>query len=91
MSAINPPADYNYELKTGYIKQLLENTGEQFKKKKAGGYSIFERRIHTWCNTHLHSLSPKDISKSAWSSWNSSRKTNFLANGIRRQSVGVPE
>lgn len=34
MSAINPPADYNYELKTGYIKQLLENTGEQLKKKK---------------------------------------------------------
>lgn len=34
MSAINPPADCNYELKTGYIKQLLENTGEQLKKKK---------------------------------------------------------
>lgn len=39
MSAINPPADYNYELKTGYIKQLLENTGEQLKKKK--GWRVF--------------------------------------------------
>lgn len=39
MSAINPPADCNYELKTGYIKQLLENTGEQLKKKK--GWRVF--------------------------------------------------
>ena len=38
MSAINPPVDYNYELKTRYLKQLLENTGEQLKKK---GWRVF--------------------------------------------------
>ena len=28
-SVINPPEDYNYEIKTRYINQVLQNTGEQ--------------------------------------------------------------